>query len=1466
MGNSCSIDCYTRNSKGEVVVSKLWNDLLHHLSSRELAKEFYGVGTNEEFLNKVRDKAKFDENGEITFNSLRKLANIDVKQEKLLDTLNKDIGSGIMNYDEALSKLTSFNRNSQFKNDYMATIKRINSKYELSVIPRTKVNEASLEQEISNRTLRDRIMYYLNKAGVSVEFLENDDKENGRYSTVNAKKTADGMYNLIRVANGEKVTASLAEEAGHFAIAALGNSPLVNRLNKLLTPEVQRKIYGDEEYNSKILGSNGVRETAGYLVGKAIMNEVDKTTPWGNLVGKITNLAKRIFNTIKGDTVSKAILEAENQAKSIARDFMSDESQGSIDEALKIKETLYSGTNSLNTKVFRTIVNNLVTTSAKLKSISNDVLTEKVNAIINETTTDKLNIINAAPNSTFSDSLALDGIAEALVMISDMIGPGKEINNLLDSVDFFNTIDFYTNMSRNGKTLNKVHTFLSASVNLQNLISESIKILPGKESLKGDVKNISILDSVGNIQKVDLEQVVRELAEANSYILAELAVKEKQFFLKFCENMLGSKYIYRSARVIWNLKHQKINLDGKTKSIFLQKGKKINVSDMIEYLESDINIFERYLGSMSNNPDVIGQIADRATKMANKMADDITNTNWDELRILKERFNKIKGIKQADLYEKFDDGTLTGNIISPYNYGEYERDFKEFKDSTFESFKASTPNYDTLTEFEKAIKWGIYFKPLVKDWHKNHSTWSDSENHYVPNDMYKNDDFNKIMNSHKGLREWYDDYMLLKKMIDSRLPEGSTLAVRMPQFKGSFTNIIRNQTSGIIDSTKFAFRSKLRDTFCESSEDTDFGSDMTYNSEEEERFANTLAHEKEKIHRLPIYGVNKLSNMNELSTDIFHSTLAYAGMANTYLAMSQVVDVLNVGKEVLTRRKVGGDYSENERALNKSKAFNRYIKFLDKQVYGIASSKTVLAKNIVLEKVIGAITNFASKYFLGGNVAGGTVNTLTGLNEIFKEAISEEHFTLKDFKNANLKYFGSFGKNWWNYGKEFKEDKVNLFIRHFNIRGENRGEQRTWYTTHPNARRIYNMFNESIFLPYKTGDHYMQSISYLALASKIKLYDEKGNRMSLFEAYKVKDNEDVYGNKGGKTLVLEDKLFKTKDDIKQYKLVSSILSQLESSSGGPFGGIISLTAEQQDYINNKGYNLADTKNTIFSLKDDLAELTWNFKDESAFMDKCREINNRLHGIYNRQDKVAFTQNLYGNALLAMRGYALGFLERRYSTNHYSIALGHDIEGSISTLGKVIWTFLSEGNIMKGIRAICLPISKQAKLDMYKAGFSANQVANMRRNFGDAMFICLFMLLKALTAKGDDDDDDISDDSQVKGLVYYFSSRLLREQSAYNTPKGAWTEATTITDVMPVGISALVDIWKLAEQTALLPFADEDNSTVFYQSNKEDLYEKGDAKAYVHFWRMFPYLRSRYVFNQPYEAAKSYDYGQQMRAR
>lgn len=136
-------------------------------------------------------------------------------------------------------------------------------------------------------------------------------------------------------------------------------------------------------------------------------------------------------------------------------------------------------------------------------------------------------------------------------------------------------------------------------------------------------------------------------------------------------------------------------------------------------MESDIGIFDRWLGSMSNNPDVIGQIADKTTKLANKWADDLTNKAWDELRMLQRELQEI-GLSNTDMFCEVSTrtGELTGNIVSRYVWGDYEADWAEFKRKCAEDFKEAHPEIENMTDFERSILWDSYFKPLARTWHR----------------------------------------------------------------------------------------------------------------------------------------------------------------------------------------------------------------------------------------------------------------------------------------------------------------------------------------------------------------------------------------------------------------------------------------------------------------------------------------------------------------------------------------------------------------------------------------------------------------------------------------------------------------------------------------------------------------------------------------------------------------------------
>lgn len=1507
----CVRIAHVKRSDGSIVESKLFKDLLHYTPSRAETKEHYAVATSREFLDMVGDRAEFDENGEITFDSYRDIVGIE-ENTKLTEILGKDAGVGVYEYDEAVNRMAGFNRSNPYRKSYMATLSYAeDGKYKLSVVKRNPLQESRLEKLIHRQSLQDRIKFYLNRAGVSVKFLEEGSKEGGRYSTENAEQTSNGLYQLIKIAHGEHVTEDLAEEAGHFAIGALGDNPLVARLQSLLTEDVQKTILGDK-YDDKVLGNNPSREVAGVLVGQALQNGVDNKMAWQKLANRIAYAAKKIFYKLKGDEVKTAMLEAKDIAAQIAKGFASPNFTGNVETALNTKEVLYSAKPSKNVKTYRDVVQRLRVATKELQSIAKDDFNEMMKSIQVNVEVDR----DVSQPGVLGDNLALDGIAEAIYDILDLCGPGKEVNNILDSIDFDNLDSFLDSISENGRKLRQVRVFLNNSLAIQKIVQEALSSV-AEEKLTGPIDNINLL-STGGLLSVNLRKILRELEQLNNNLQEDLTNREFQFFSKFLQEYYGEKYITYSTRVVFKkqggkLVYKPVKVDGTTVTI------KDEIEKKLTSMENDIGLYQRYIASMSNNSDLVGQIVDKVVKQSGKTADDITNRVLDDLRVLRENLRKLGYKDTSFLYEIGRDGKLTGNILSDKNWGDWETDRHEFIESEREAFKAATPNLESLSEIEIALKWAEWLDPKISEWNEQHSTYDEDLERYVPNDSYHNDEFDRIIPENSELRKWYQEYMELKRGLDEMLPEGSTLPVRMPQFRGTFVNKMQNRR--MFEGAGKAFRHTLgrsiRDTFCETSEDTDYGCLQTYNSEDESLLHNEIEYEKEKMNRIPIYGINKLTkvewyettekdangndvkvkksrrvvDMSDLSTDLFHTTLAYAGMASSYATLSSIVDVLEVGHSVLNERKVAGVKREADRDNDKkSRAYTRYLKFLEKQVYGV-SMKKISFGNLVLNKVVGATTRLGAYMFLGGNLHGGMVNLGTGWIEIFKEACAGEEFNLKDWRKANGDYFGSFvqnfGSNISDFGRLDPDNKMALLIRRWDILGENRQNFKEFETRHSWA---FNAISKSWFLPYKAGEHYMQSIPYLALANGIKLWHEvdgKLQEISLIDLFEMVDNENAsIKGKKGKTLKVKDGIFfKSPENQEQYKMIDSILSKLKSSS---LTSPVALTQEEQDYLNNNGIKVQDTDNAIRRLKENQDSLIWTADDEAKFINRAREVTIRLHGIYNNYDKVALSQNIWGNAFLAMKGWALGMAERRFASDHYNISLGHNVEGSITTVLKV-WAMcgLDRSNFWNAVRATILPFGKNAEERFMKCGFSANQWRNMKRNFGDYLAIGLLALLKSLTKLPPDDEYDdeyykalygshwkeykkLSKEEKQnnvgKGLIYYFANRLSREQMALNTIRGFYWEFNTLFDIMPAGFSAVADMTKLIYEFVGAQFADEKNSDFFYQQKKEGRYEKGDPKWKNHLKRITPYYRSEYTFKHPYEASKSFEYGKKLKTR
>jgi hypothetical protein len=67
--------------------------------------------------------------------------------------------------------------------------------------------------------------------------------------------------------------------------------------------------------------------------------------------------------------------------------------------------------------------------------------------------------------------MAIEGITEAVSLLFDLMR--EEIPNLLESIDFSDTVDFNTNMIRNAKALRILRTFTRNTLAIINEINSA---------------------------------------------------------------------------------------------------------------------------------------------------------------------------------------------------------------------------------------------------------------------------------------------------------------------------------------------------------------------------------------------------------------------------------------------------------------------------------------------------------------------------------------------------------------------------------------------------------------------------------------------------------------------------------------------------------------------------------------------------------------------------------------------------------------------------------------------------------------------------------------------------------------------------------------------------------------------------------------------------------------------------------
>ena len=480
--------------------------------------------------------------------------------------------------------------------------------------------------------------------------------------------------------------------------------------------------------------------------------------------------------------------------------------------------------------------------------------------------------------------------------------------------------------------------------------------------------------------------------------------------------------------------------------------------------------------------------------------------------------------------------------------------------------------------------------------------------------IYGNKQYQRL---NKAQKEYYDTVMNIKSQLDSYLPEKYTTLTNAVKIRKDLLERVK-ASNNVRSGVKQIWES-IKDEFVRRTDDVDFGDRATIKD-----------FEGNEVQVLPIYftKLKEGEDANDLSTDIVSTLTAYAAMVNDFDEMNKVIDVLELGRDLLKERQVvqtqgGKPLIEKfkiigrkvESKLTKEGEGTRFVErlndFFNMQVYGkyMADEGTFGKTNIDKGKVANFINKVTSMNNLALNVLSGISNLATGRIMMRIESLAGEFFNEKNTITADRIYGKALPAYLAEIGSRVKTSKLALWDELFNVMQEYEQDVRevnfdrkTWFS---------KMFGTStLFFMNNAGEHWMQNRTSLALADAYKMKAPNGKIVSLWDAMEV-----VPIDKNNKKL----------------------------------GAKLQL---------KQGYKKADGSDFT---QDDIIK----------FSRRSAAINQRMHGIYNKADRSAVQRLAIGRMGMMFRKWIKPSLNRRFKSASYNYDLDAWTEGYYRTSGRFL---------------------------------------------------------------------------------------------------------------------------------------------------------------------------------------------------
>lgn len=1199
MGKSCEFIPKVNNSEGNKVNSKLAEDLILNIGDRKDGIKTYARCKTDTFESVYGDRLQRDGNGEPTFESVY----INTPLSKYIDA--KQVAS---NYEKSLSidEVDKFNE-SEMGHAFYARVE--DGKVKVEILNDKSANEEAARQ--SFKSLNEQLRDILSQFGIEPSLLDELESNlgiNGVTDFDALRNTANGLSRLIRIAKGERGEQALPEEFAHFAIRALGfNHPLVSRLLKALQSEKsQREVLGDdyeryaEEYdnNTQLIAE----ECAGKLVAKHLIEGKPITSSYKSIIERVIDSIKEFFSRINEALFANAITRADRISGDIAK--------GLLDRILTQDMSIENVKNT--TGHLLQTANNMADTIQKSINRMIEIVNTKANLLEKQ--------LNSKQETVKSARNQITGLQNAAAL-------GNELNSIIDTV------------KSNVASLNSSFNILSNKAHTIPAIARQVRFT--KLHIKTVVNEQTVLQNLLLYEKEKLKKAsaaeqpeIEEIIDNINEVLGIIGTSMNEIIPIYKEKV---KSVWKEMLAPYLELHPELKMS-KEYERFMAK---IDLEDIII---EDINFADRVCNSASDCRSDYVRIFDQYIKRAKEKARQKT-IEFEKRAIVFGLKAERAGIKDWEFaFEKNKKGDKTGRYITDVDMALFIEEFQEFRSSVsnkeYPNVSASMANQMRQDEINKWLQDRAIITVTIDSNGKEHRTARPDLSKPLGK-KYASEAYSKLTEVQKS---FITEFLEMKRELDDMLPDSIK--------SESCIMILRDNLQRLKDANSLTdigtmAKNIIKDEFNVRSDDTTYGA------------GSVADFNGETVYGVPIFytHLKKGENMNDISTDVVSTLIAYAAMANNFDALHETVNILEVSREYITdniratgkRIKEDTDTSKLPYKTGENTKIVKRINDLMKmslygQLHADDGSFNLFGKEISIGKSVDFLNKMTALSVYALNFLGGVSNVATGIGMMNIEAVASQFFKPSDLVKADAYYGRMFPSFIAGINRRAPDDMLHLIDEKFNVL-QDYGELSRDVQFRRNNSFVRLMSKSPLFVFNNAGEHWMQNRTALAVLSK----------------YKVKRKD-----------------------------TGMVVSLLDALSKEPIKG---------------GGARLSFKNIV---KKDGSEFTDN--DVYALTQHIQKINQRMHGIYNEADRNMMQRHAWGRMVIMFRKWMIPAWNRRFEAGRYDYDLGDTSEGYWVSTAHFIKNMVKEIRAGRSVITLYNSLSETEKRNLTRSLGELMQVA------------------------------------------------------------------------------------------------------------------------------------------------------------